>query len=305
MAKRYTVSYGTTLTQNDDANQLEFDEQIDLAVLLSQRLQRNVRQGHIFKVHKMTVGLTPASGDLDLGMSVSGTVRWTPATKNSCKAWKMAYNTWRKQKALTINAVGQGVRYDDFEVAYADNYSTSRTSTLLTQGMGDTTTEKVCIYGSSTDGHDITLEDLYESSNPQALPSRFPISNNIVKEAKYTEAFPPAQIHNYGANWSTIAGVGAGDPDSGASYNSEPVYFQDTSCLSGIIVAKGYVLAENSAISQADDQHLQLNFTVSIGSPLASKPRGRKRRAVRKAAWKVGKTYAKGRTQRYLRKRWG
>jgi len=286
MARRYTLSTTVTAQQNDDANVLAFDTQVDLAMLLSQRLQRNVRQGHVFKVHKMSVGLTPAGGDLDTGLSVAGTVRWCPATKHSVKAWQMAFNTWRRQKRLTINAVGQGVRYDDFEVSFGDQYVNSRTSTLYASGMGDTSTEKVCIYGASNEGDDVTLEDIFESAQPQALPSRFPMTNSVVKEPKFDEEFPPAQLHSYGANWSTIVAAGTAEPDSGASYNADPVYFQDNSCLAGLVIAKGYVLAEDVAGAIEDTLTLRLNFTVSLGSPLVKSTKPKRKSTKRKSTTK-------------------
>lgn len=238
----------------------------------------------------MSVGLTPAGGDLDTGLSVAGTVRWSPATKNSVTAWQMAFKTWQRQKSLTLNAVGQGVRYDDFELAYTDNYQTSRTSTILTTGMDDTNSEKVVVYGASTNSVDVSLEDIYESAQPQALPSRFPLTNTVVKESKFTQEFPPAQIHNYGANWSTIVAAGTAEPDSGAAYNADPIYFQDTSNLCGIVVAKGYVLAEDVVGAIEDQLTLQLNFTISLGSPLVkTTKRVSKKRYTRKSTSKRSK----------------
>ena len=267
MGKRFTVRHAVTLTQQDNANTLAFDEQIDLAVLLSQRLQTNVRQGHVFKVHKMALGLTPSGGDLDTGMAVSGTIRWAPATKHSVEAWQMAFNTWRKQKQLKMSAVGQGVRYDDFEIAYEAGYADSRTSSMYTTGLADANTEHVCIYGTSTTGDDVTLEDIYDSAQPQPSPSTFPFGGTV-KESKFTAEFPPAQIHNYGANWSTVAAAAIADPDSGAAYNADPVYFEDKNCLAGVLVAKGYVLAEDTAGAIEDELVLTLSITCEVSTPL-------------------------------------
>lgn len=281
MAKRYTISKTVTLQQTNDANTLVFDEQIDLAIELSQRLQRNVRQGHVFKVHKLALGLTPAGGDLDTGMATAGTIRWAPATKNSVKAWQMAFNTWRKQKALKVNAVGQGVRYDDFEIAFSDPYMTSRTSSLRTTGLEDNNGEQVTIYGASTSGVDVSLEDIYESAQPQLLPSRFPIGNTVVKESKFTQEFPAANVHNFGANWSTIIADDIQAPDSGAAYNADPVYFEDKNSLCGVLVVKGYCLAEDVAGAVEDSLTLQLNITCEISTPLVYKPKRRKSKSTK------------------------
>lgn len=274
MAKRFTVRHAVTLNQQDNANTLAFDEQIDLAVLLSQRLQTNVRQGHVIKVHKLALGLTPSGGDLDTGFSVSGTLRWCPATKHSVEAWQMAFNTWRKQKQLKMTAVGQGVRYDDFELAFSSDYIDSRTSSMFTTGMGDGNSESLCIYGTSSSGVDLTLEDIYDSAQPQPSPSTFPLGGTV-KESKFSAEFPPANIHNYGANWSTIVGNAIGDPDSGAAYNADPVYFQDSNSLCGVLVAKGYVLAEDVAGAIEDEMVLTLSITCEISTPLVYRRRSR------------------------------
>ena len=292
MAKRYTITKTVTLQQTNDANTLVFDEQIDLAMLLSQRLQRNVRQGHVFKVHKLALGLTPAGGDLDTGLSTAGTIRWAPATKNSVKAWQMAFNTWRKQKALKVNAIGQGVRYDDFEIAYSDPYMTGRTSSLRTTGLEDSSGEQVTVYGASTSGVDVSLEDIYESAQPQLTPSRFPIGNAIVKESKFTDEFPPAQVHNFGANWSTIIAAGTTEPDSGAAYNADPVYFEDKNSLAGVLVVKGYCLAEDTVGALEDSLTLQLNITCEISTPLVKTKKSRRKSSARRKS-KSRRTYRK------------
>ena len=289
MGKRYTVSHNVALQQQNDPNSLVYNEQVDLAVLLSQRLQRNVRQGHVFKVHKLSLGLTPAGGDLDTGMAVSGSIRWAPATKNSVKAWQIAFNTWRKQKSLILGAVGQGVRYDDFEIAYDYGEVNARTSRLFTTGMNDSGSEAVVIYGDSTPSQDVSLRDMYESLQPQAEPSRFPLSNGIVKPSKFTDEFPNAQVHHYGANWSTVIAAGVAEPDSGASYNSDPIYFEDKNCLAGVVVVNGYVLAEDAPGGIEDELTLTLSMTVEISTPLVSR-KPKSKRTKRKGGAKRGKS---------------
>lgn len=273
MAKRFTVSHTMTVTQPNDSNILQFDEQIDLPLLLSQRLQTNVRQGHVIKVHKLALGLTPSGGDLDTGLSVSGTIRWAPATKNSCDAWRMAFNTWRAQKRLKVSAIGLGVRYDDFEIAYSAAHATSRTSSMYTTGLADANTEHVCIYGTSTSADDVTLEDIYDSAQPQPAPSTFPFGGTV-KESKFVSEFPPANIHNYGANWSTITDPDGVGVDSGAAYNADPIYIEDKNTLCGVLVAKGYVIAEDGS-ALADSLTLQVNITCEISTPLVYRRRSR------------------------------
>lgn len=273
MPNRYTVVQRFDLEQPDDSNTAQFDTQIDLPLLLSQRLQTNVRQGNVIKIHKVQLGLVPRGGDLDTGFSVSSLLQWAPATKNSVKAWQMAFNTWYKQKQLTQNAVGQGIRFDDFEVAWDFPRVTSRTSTMLAGGLLDAASEKVCIYGTSSEGGDITLDDIFESASPQMLPSRFPMDNSVVKESKFTAEFPPARQLVVGANWSTVIGASLGDVDSGASYNADAVYVEDKNSLCGVLRATGYILAEDVGAAIADQLELVMNITCEISTPLAYKPR--------------------------------
>jgi hypothetical protein len=296
MAKRYTVTHSVNLQQNNDANTLEFDEQIDLSILLSRRLQRNIRQGHVFKVHKVAFGLSPIGGDLDTGLSVSGSISHCPATKNSVKAWQIAFNTWRKQKQLRIGAVGQGVRYDDFEVAWSDTLKTSRTSSLYAEGMNDSTLEDVVIFGNSTSGSDVTLEDIYTSLQEQIPRSRFPLSGIPVKDAKFSNEFPTLIRTQFGGNWSTVAGTDVGAPDSGASYNFPPVYLEDKNTLCGVLNAKGYLLAEDVTGAIEDELALHISITCEISTPLVSRKPKSKRYKPKGGA-------KRGRSSRYRRKR--
>lgn len=288
MAKRYTVKHEVVVTNPNDANAYAFDESIDLAVLLSQRLQRNVRQGHVFHIHKAQVAVTPqnATGDFDLGGATASNLQWCPATKNSARAWRHAFTIWRKQKMLRINAAGPMVRYDDFEVAYDSASINSRTSSIYAEGMNDTSLESVCVFGTSTHGDDITLEDIYESAQIQPQPSRFPLTNSTVKASKFTQEFPTAQVTRLGASFSTISDPDGTGPDSGAIYLSEPTYISDSACLAGVLKWKGYVIAEDSATATADTMNISLTLTVSIGTPLVATNLGAKKKKPARRATK-------------------
>jgi len=284
--KRYQVTKSIQLGTPADPDDFSFDEQIDLAVLLSQRLQRNVRQGHVFNIHKIEGQLSVLNDplntqELDIGVAVQGEALWAPATKNSARAWRHAFSVWRKQKSLAANAIGPMVRYDDFEVAYNYGYVDSRTSTLYAGGLEDGQTEQVCIYGNSNEGEDITLEDIYESAQPIHSPSRFPISNAMVKSPKFLEEFPPHRVANFGCHWSAINEASV-SVDSGASYGSTPAYITDGACLAGVLVVRGRMLPENTASHIQDDLMIDLTITVSIGSPLVSTGPKRKSKPKRK-----------------------
>lgn len=284
MARKYTIRKTFEVVLPNEVNEFAFDEQIDLAVELSQRLQKNVRQGKEFHVHKAEASVAPSlqTGDFDIGGAVAATVRFCPVTKNSKNAWKSAFNVWKAQKSLRSNAIGPYVRYDDFELALEQNYINSRTSSVYATGIADTSAEKICIYGASTSGTDLTLEDLWESAEPQAGPSRFPLDNSVVKESKFTQEFPPLQVHDFGAAFSTVAGDGAGATDSGANHQSTPVYIADSSCLAGLVAVKGYVIPEDIAGPIADTLWITITLTVSMGPSLL----GRARKATKRMSYR-------------------
>ena len=264
--------------------------------MLSQRLQRNIRQGNVIHLHAVQCSVNaPNSGNLDLGGAISGVMSHAPATKNSAKAWRNAFAVWRKQKSLKVGGVGPMVRYDDFEVGWnAQTLTGNRTSTLYAGGMNDGATERVVIYGASTEGDDVSLEDIYESLQPQATPSRFPIGNAVVKEPKFTEEFPPAVETPLVASWSTT------DPqaghDSGAQIQAPKFYIQDTASLCGVVHVQGKLLPENTAGHVQDDLTLTITLTVSIGTPLV-RVLG-KRKSARRTSGAKGGRRAKGRRKK-------
>lgn len=286
-------------TENDDGNTIFTTDVVDLALLHSQRTQRNVRQGRVFNLHKIQASLVPNGGDVDLGLAVSATARWCPATKNSAKAWRHLFAVWRKQKMLKVGALGPMVRHDDFELGYDSSYVNSRTSTVYTQGMNDPIAEKAVIYGASSDGVDITLEDIYESLQPQAQDSRFPIGNAVVKTSKFTSEFPPPRVVGFGATFSTVGPSGnmATEPDSGAHFQNDPVYISDGAALCGLVVLKANALAEDVAGFSGDDLTMQVEITYSVGSSLATPPSARGMR------YKPNKKRKAAASRRY-RRRW-
>lgn len=285
MAKRYQVHSSHDLSTPSSPDAPVVDTAVDLAVLLSQRLQKNIRQGRVIHLHAVKASLKPTSGGgQDIGVAFSGEVWHCPATKNSARSWREAFKVWNAQKKLRANAVGSLVRYDDFEVAWNASYTDTRTSSLYATGMNDTAAESVVIYGTSTSGDDITLEDIFESAQGQAEPSRFPLSNAIVKQSKYFDEFPNAVKSPIGAHLSATAAQDAFD--SGASVSQPTTYIQDSASLCGVIKVIGYMLPENTVGHIQDDMTLQLTYTVSIGSPLASIPGKNSRRMSKSRRYK-------------------
>lgn len=280
MARKYQLTHSITLATQDDPNSsgLLVDQKVDLAVLLSQRLQRNVRQGHVFHLHKVKASLRPVvDGEYDLGVGAVGEIYHCPATKNSVRAWQHLFGVWRKQKALKVGALGPSVRYDDFEVGWNTDLHDSRTSTVLTQGMGDDTAEDVVIYGTSADGDEITLQDTWESLQEIPEPSRFPIGNATVKAAKWVNEFPIAQKTGFHAHWTSkhsdnntplLDWVNVASGQTGAQSES---ILDDTGTLAGVLRVRAWLGPVDDATTSPDEAVLSLTFTVSLGTPLVQK----------------------------------
>jgi hypothetical protein len=275
MAKRYQVHSFHNLTTPSSPDEEVVNALVDIPLLLSQRLQRNIRQGQVIHIHSVKASLKPTlGGSQDIGVAFTGEVWHAPATRNTCKAWREAFSVWRKQKQLRANATGSLVRYDDFEVGWNASLTNSRTSTLYATGLSDSDAESVVIYGTSTTGDDITLEDILESAQTQEEPSRFPLSNAIVKQSKYVDEFPNPVKSPVVAHLS--ANSAQTSYDSGASVSAPTTYIQDSASLCGVVKVVGYMLPENTVGHTQDDMTLTLTFTVSMGTPLVKTSLGKK-----------------------------
>lgn len=195
MAKElHVLNFVYKVTQNNDPTSLEVNDQIDLALALSKKLGRNIRQGHAFKVRGIGAHLSPqGASDADTGMSATVGLIYAPVTKHSVSAWRQMFTKWQKQKQLS-GKVGRYVRYDDFECAIRAGLNTARTSTVLAGGLGDTNPEHITIYDAASSGTRTSLQDMYNSYNPipEESTDEFGVS---IKSPKFTEFFPePAAL---------------------------------------------------------------------------------------------------------------
>ena len=299
MPRRYQVRTEFNLSTPSSPEEQVLNEYIDIPLLLSQRLQKQVRQGRVINIHKVSCILKPnvASSEQDWGLAFTGELAHVPATRNSVRAWQEAFKVWSAQKKLKVNAIGGLVRFDDFEVAWNSDHINSRTSTVYAEGMLDSDLESVCIYGTSTDGTDLTLEDIFESAQTIAPPSRFPMGNTVVKASKYVEEFPdPVKTMLFSHYSTTEAGESALTAQTaGAQINGSQVHISDSASLCGMVKVLGYMLPENVNGSLQDEMTLSITLDVSIGRSLVYKPRKAK-------AKKVVKRYARKRTYSKRRK---
>lgn len=210
------VQHTVNLTQPNNAEQNWDNGVIQVDAILSEQLGRTIRNGNQFRLVGMGASLRgfQGSGDIDTGFAGTASIYAAPTTRHSVKAWQGLYKLWRKQKQLTATAVGQGVRYDDFEVGWdaTNPLGAGRTSTIKTLGMGDATPEQVTIYGNSTDGGITSLRDYYDKMSSQAVPSYNPFGS-IVKQPKWAYKFPDRLELTAPATFSSMVDTES-DPDA-------------------------------------------------------------------------------------------
>lgn len=159
---------------------------------LSKELGRTIRNGNSFRLVGFGSALRGVSGGADLDGGFAGTtvVQFCPVTKNGVGAWQSLQKQWMKQKRLS-SGVGKYVRFDDFEVGWDATtlLPIGRNSTILMDGLKDTTTEQIGIYGTSVDGTYVSLSGYYNNLNPIPEPSEDPFGA-VIKTAKFTDKFP-------------------------------------------------------------------------------------------------------------------
>ena len=293
---------------------------MDLALLLSKQLGRNIRQGNNFRVVGVgaTLGHAAITDDADTGIAANVNLRYCPTNRHGVKAWQQMFTKWKKQKQLS-GKIGQYVKYDDFEVCWGAAANTSRTSTIYAQGMGDTTAEYISIYDNASSGVRTGLSDMYNSYvRPNAAGTdEFGVS---IKDPKFTNHFPqPALINTTAhlsamANWTQsveVLGVEDATANSvhymGASSESNMTYLPADNHLNvmcGLFNVQAFILPPDvdtgpDAPTAETDWYLTITVAVEGWSSLAPK-RTYKRRMSRKSSYKPrGKTYGR---RRYYRR---
>ncbi len=188
----HIVQHSVSIEQPDDPDANWASGVIQVDAELSQELGRTIRNGNSFRLIGYGANLKGFSGafDQDVGFAGTAVVNYCPVTKNGVGAHQKMYKQWMRQKQLA-GAVGEYVRYDDFEVGWAAGLelSAARNSHLRATGLGDTTEEDIVLYGTSVDGDRVSLESFYDNLNPIGAPSEDPFGT-VIKTAKFTDKFP-------------------------------------------------------------------------------------------------------------------
>jgi len=186
------VQHEVEIIQQEDPESNWADGVIQVDVKLSEELGRTIRNGNSFRLVGYGASLAGFSGasDIDVGFAGTAKVQFAPVTKNSVAAHQKMYKQWMRQKQLA-GAVGDIVRYDDFEVGWTGGFSLGsvRNSTLRATGLDDSDSEYIMLYGSSVQGDRISLADYYDSMSPIAVPSTDAFGA-VIKEPKFENKFP-------------------------------------------------------------------------------------------------------------------
>ena len=106
MVHSVTTSFAQTPGQN------KTDYQIDVCGLLSDTLQRNVRQGQYFKVVGIDVTCSPNIDAPGNGGSINGFFRYYRPTRGRCAAYRYAFKSMAEQMKLQGIAMRENKGYD-------------------------------------------------------------------------------------------------------------------------------------------------------------------------------------------------
>ena len=280
--------------------------QIDLAMLMSEQIGKNVRQGQSFHVKQINIQLVgkddALTDDFDVGGACTMQFKGFQTNKYARHGWNEAFKQWRRQKQLA-GAVGSAIRNDDMEFAMNYGSITSRTSSIF-RNMAASTSEKLVLGGASTIGQDWSLEDFVNTTlYPPQDPSKDHFNNSVYKENKFGDTrFPLATSVELTASQSAIAtavdggilGIGSGDVFSGAVSAAGVYTFpRPLRVLCGLL-SYNIILTPPDTVNQVEDNFfIRYQIHVVKTTPLVYRPKKRRSKAMytRKGGKVSGRRY--------------
>lgn len=295
----HIVNYTVEIEQPNDPSADWATGVIQVDALLSEQLGRTIRNGNAFRLVGMGAQLRGFTGspDQDVGFSGVTSIQYCPVTRQSAGAHDKMFRQWRKQKQLR-SGVGEFVRYDDFEVSWSQTalLPTARRSSIRMTGLDDSSTETIGLFGASTDGAYVSIEDFYNSLNPVDDPSKNPFGN-VIKEPKFTEKFPSAVNLEIPSSFSAVADV-TSTPDElfGQVATGEMIWLPSDNHISHLTGTLNYFFKGVSAdtIGQiADSLKLTITLVYEGWSPLNTK-----RRSSKKSSMAKGKSMTRSKTSK-------
>ncbi|AXQ65395.1 MAG: hypothetical protein [Circular genetic element sp.] len=286
MARSKQLHYVQTtvnITQPDNPQGNWAEGVIQVDAELSQKFGRTIRNGNAFRLVGYGASLRGynTASDIDVGFAGVASLQYCPVTMNSVGAHQKLFKAWMKQKKLS-STVGEYVRYDDFEVGWspASLLSAGRTSTIRMEGINDSTSEQISIYGASAAGSHVTLEGFYDLLNPIAPVSKT-YDGSVIKEPKFTDKFPDVCELSMPTSFSSVVDT-ASTPDSlgGASASGGINWLPADNHLSHLTGTLYYFfkgLPGDTAGQIADELKLTITLVYEGWSSIA--PKSRKKRS--------------------------
>lgn len=271
------------ITQPDDSREYIADGVIDVALKLSQKYGRQIRQGQSFRLVGWGCSAKPEDDtggvqDFDMGFAGETTLAFQEPTKHYVKAWNQLLKIWQNQKKL-MGRVGRFVRYDDFEVAYSDSYATSRTSTIYDNPIDDSSGDKhqLVLTGNSDDSNDYTSLVSYYNGRFEALPASETQYGTVIKAAKFDTARP---LNTTGVRLSApfqasamMQEVGVGDDYFGGMSQAGMTFLPSDNHLNVMCGLVNYAIKAwppDTLTQTADTMELTLTLVFEGWSPLAN-----------------------------------
>lgn len=270
----HLVNLEVNITQPNDSSQNWAEGVIQVDELLSKKLGRTIRNGNSFRLigYGATLRGFNAASDQDVGFAGVANIRYCPVTAHSVGAHQKLFRAWNRQKKLK-SAVGEFVRYDDFEVGWSPALplAAGRQSNIAMEGINDATLETISIYGSSVAGSDVTLQEFYDNLNP-VNPASETYTGATIKQPKFDKHFPIEGKLSASATFSATTDVSSvPDTLAGQVALSEMEWLPSDNHLSHLTGTLYYFfkgVAPDTAGQIADELKLIITLAYEGWSPL-------------------------------------
>jgi len=270
----HIVNIEVEIEQPDDAQSNWAEGVIQVDALLSKKLGRTIRNGNSFRLigYGATLRGFNTGSDQDVGFAGVASLRYCPVTAHSVGAHQKLFRAWNRQKKLK-SAVGEFVRYDDFEVGWSPSkpLAAGRQSNIAMEGINDSSLEAISIYGSSAAGTDVTLQEYYNNLNP-VNPASESYVGAAIKQPKFTEHFPGEQNLDCSATFSATVDVSSiPDTLAGQVATNDMVWLPSDNHLSHLTGTLFYFfkgVAGDTAGQISDELKLVITLAYEGWSPL-------------------------------------